>query len=504
MAKETATYISQLVATNPVASDSVSVGDDHLRMLKTVLKTQFSGLTGTTAISSSEAELNILDGVTATAAELNYLDIATLGTSADSKALTQASGVVTIAGDVKITGTTPLLTIGDAGAEDTTILFDGNAKDFYIALDDSADKLVVGEGSTVGTNSILTITDDTVTLGDGAAVDTAIVFDGNAKDFYVALDDSADKLLIGEGSTVGTNPILTLTDDTVTVGDGAAVDTAIVFDGNAKDFYLALDDSADKLLIGEGSTVGTNPILSITDDTVTLGDGAAVDTAIVFDGNAKDFHIALDDSADKLIIGEGSTVGTNEILSITDDTVTIGDGAAVDTYLNFDGNAADFRIGIDDGTDKLEIGGGVAHGTAAGISMDVNGDMTLGGGIVCSDEVVSRPELKDYAESYNASSGNGSVTLDLTNGNVFQHTASGGNVTFVFSNPPASGKAGSLTLKWIQDSSDRTITWPGSVDWAGGSAPSVTSGSGKVDIYTFFTVDGGTIWYGFQAGAEMG
>jgi len=398
MAKETATYISQLVATNPVASDSVSVGDDHLRMLKTVLKTQFSGLTGTTAIASSEAELNILDGVTATAAELNYLDITTLGTSADSKALTQASGVVTIAGDVVVSGTTPKVTIGDAGAEDTTLLFDGNAKDFYVALDDSADKLVIGEGSTVGTNSILTI----------------------------------------------------------------------------------------------------------TDDTVTLGDGAAVDTAIVFDGNAKDFHIALDDSVDKLVIGEGSTVGTNEILSITDDTVTIGDGAAVDTYLNFDGNAADFRIGIDDGTDKLEIGGGVAHGTAAGISMDVNGDMTLGGGIVCSDEVVSRPELRDYAESYNASSGSGTVTLDLTNGNVFQHTASGGNVTFAFSNPPASGNAGSITLKWIQDSSNRTITWPGAVDWAGGSAPDVTSGSAKVDIYTFFTVDGGTIWYGFQAGADMG
>ncbi len=184
MAKETASYISQLVATNPVASDSVSVGDDHIRMLKTVLKTQFSGLSGTTAVTASEAEMN-------------YLDIATLGTSADSKVLTQASGVVTIAGDVKITGTTPLLTIGDAGAEDTTILFDGNAKDFYIALDDSADKLVVGEGSTVGTNSILTITDDTVTLGDGAAVDTAIVFDGNAKDFHIALDDSADKLIYG-------------------------------------------------------------------------------------------------------------------------------------------------------------------------------------------------------------------------------------------------------------------------------------------------------------------
>jgi hypothetical protein len=106
----------------------------------------------------------------------------------------------------------------------------------------------------------------TLNMGTGAEEDVKIVFDGNAKDFYIALDDSADKLVIGEGSTVGTNPILSITDDTVTIGDGAAVDTSIVFDGNAKDFYLGLDDSADKLVIGEGSTVGTNSILTITDD----------------------------------------------------------------------------------------------------------------------------------------------------------------------------------------------------------------------------------------------
>ena len=394
MAKETATYISQLVATNPVASDSVSVGDDHLRMLKTVLKTQFSGLSGTTAISASEAELNLLDGKTS---------------------------------------------LGDAS-------------------------------------------------GPGSATDNAIArFDGTG------------------GKTLQ-NSTVTISDDppVVTVGDGTAEDIAVKFDGNAKDFYIALDDSADKLVVGEGSTVGTNSILTITDDTVTLGDGAAVDTSIVFDGNAKDFYVALDDSADKLLIGEGSTVGTNPILTLTDDTVTVGDGAAVDTYLNFDGNAVDYRIGLDDGTDKLEIGAGTAHGTTAAIAIDSAADMILGGYINFQDEQAIRPEIKDYSESYTASSGTGTVTLDLTNGNVFQHTASGGNVTFAFSNPPASGKAGSLTLKWIQDSSDRTITWPGSVDWAGGSAPSVTSGSAKVDVYTFFTVDGGTIWYGFQAGADMG
>jgi len=100
MALESGTYISQLNSSNPTTSDDVAEGDDHLRLIKAVLKNQFSGLTGTTAISSSEAELNILDGVTATAAELNYLDVTTLGTSADSKALTQASGAVTIAADV--------------------------------------------------------------------------------------------------------------------------------------------------------------------------------------------------------------------------------------------------------------------------------------------------------------------------------------------------------------------------------------------------------------------
>ena len=129
---------------------------------------------------------------------------------------------------------------------------------------------------------------------------------------------------------------------------------------------------------------------------------------------------------------------------------------------------------------------------------------TMSGETIFADQLVTRPEIKDYSETYNASSGSGTVDLDLQTGNVFQHTASGGNVTFTFSNPPASGKAGSFTLKWIQDSSDRTITWPASVDWAGGSAPSVTSGSAKVDVYTFTTFDAGTTWYGFQAGADLG
>ena len=62
MALESATYISELVDTNPAASDPVGQGDDHLKMIKTVLKTQFSGLAGTTAITTDESEMNLLDG----------------------------------------------------------------------------------------------------------------------------------------------------------------------------------------------------------------------------------------------------------------------------------------------------------------------------------------------------------------------------------------------------------------------------------------------------------
>ena len=49
MAVESATWVTQLVSTNPVVGDPVGEGDDHLRMLKTVLKNSFPS-TSTTAI----------------------------------------------------------------------------------------------------------------------------------------------------------------------------------------------------------------------------------------------------------------------------------------------------------------------------------------------------------------------------------------------------------------------------------------------------------------------
>jgi hypothetical protein len=62
-----------------------------------------------------------------------------------------------IVSPVTINGTTPTLTIGDAGAEDAKIVFDGNAQDFHIGLDDSTDSLTIGLGSALGTTSHMVI-----------------------------------------------------------------------------------------------------------------------------------------------------------------------------------------------------------------------------------------------------------------------------------------------------------------------------------------------------------
>jgi len=48
---------------------------------------------------------------------------------------------------------------------------------------------------------------------------------------------------------------------------------------------------------------------------VTIGDASAADKKILFDGNAQDFHIGLDDSIDSLTIGKGSTLGTTTAMS---------------------------------------------------------------------------------------------------------------------------------------------------------------------------------------------
>ena len=104
-----------------------------------------------------------------------------------------------------------------------------------------------------------------------------------------------------------------------------------------------------------------------------------------------------------------------------------------------------------------------------------------------------------YNETYVALSGT-TPAVNCETGNVFALSTTG-NTTFTFTNPPASGTAYGFTIK-VTTGGAHTLTWPASVDWAGGTAPD-SPASGETDMLVFTTFDGGTTWYGFQAGDAM-
>jgi hypothetical protein len=58
MGLETGSYIKDLVPTNPQGTDPKSQGDDHLRLIKTVLANQFSGFTEGKPITLNEDQIN--------------------------------------------------------------------------------------------------------------------------------------------------------------------------------------------------------------------------------------------------------------------------------------------------------------------------------------------------------------------------------------------------------------------------------------------------------------
>tara|TARA_R110000737_G_scaffold267347_1_gene274854 strand:- start:241 stop:771 length:531 start_codon:yes stop_codon:yes gene_type:complete len=169
-------------------------------------------------------------------------------------------------------------------------------------------------------------------------------------------------------------------------------------------------------------------------------------------------------------------------------------------------------------TNAIEVYTGAAWagiGDVTEVAAGTNIDVTSGTGPVPSvalaidaevnfaDQLATRPEMKDYAETINAIGGTGGGTqdIDLTAGNVVTATVDTSTNTFTFSNPSATGKSCSFTLILTNGGSE-TVVWPGAVDWPAATAPTLTASG--VDVLTFFTLDAGTIWYGFAAGLGMG
>ena len=96
-------------------------------------------------------------------------------------------------------------------------------------------------------------------------------------------------------------------------------------------------------------------------------------------------------------------------------------------------------------------------------------------------------------EDYDVLSGT-SPSVDPNTGAAWSLTMTG-NTTFTFGTT-TSGYSTGIVIELTGNGS--TVTWPSSVDWAGGTAPDAPA-SGETDIYVFWTRDGGTTWYGVQS-----
>lgn len=112
--------------------------------------------------------------------------------------------------------------------------------------------------------------------------------------------------------------------------------------------------------------------------------------------------------------------------------------------------------------------------------------------------------LKRYGEQSSAPAiSAGALTLDVSNGSVFDVSLSESITSLTISGMFTSGVATNFTLIFTGDGTSRSVTWPASVRWAYGAPPALTSTLNKKDVFTFMTVDGGTTWLAVISGQNF-
>jgi hypothetical protein len=118
MALETGTYISDLVSTNPVGTDTLDKADDHLRLIKSTLQATFPSITG--AVTVTHTDLNKLGST----GNPQFATIE-LGAASDTTLSRSAAGVIAVEGVAvplnSITNTHTAQQIELGHATDTTI-----------------------------------------------------------------------------------------------------------------------------------------------------------------------------------------------------------------------------------------------------------------------------------------------------------------------------------------------------------------------------------------------
>jgi hypothetical protein len=323
----------------------------------------------------------------------------------DSSVTADSSGSVIIKGDLTVEGATTTVestsvlvedkiielahgTSGTPSGDAGIIVERGSSTNSALIWDESEDAWVVCTTSATGSSTgDLTITPSLLAAGSMTVTD--VVTDTDAGTF-TAVDINFDKT--GASTTNNTMIGINLDMDNTTATSGTNTMTAIKAtptcthpSGSGTVNVKGME------VVATGSHTPEISTVRALDLTATGGDycqGVLINTD---DANGWDMKIVSSaDSADYCTIStttHGATAITtvddgaaiahltlapdgDVIIGGTDPKLIIGDAGTEDTMLVFDGNAADFRIGIDDGTDTLEIGLGAAHGTTPIIKID--------------------------------------------------------------------------------------------------------------------------------------
>ena len=354
-----------------------------------------------------------------------------------------------------------------------------------------------------------------LSLGDAATIGGALSVTG-------AATLSSTLAVTGNQTNTGN---LTVNGNT-TLGN-AASDTVTVNADIASNLLPSVDDTYDLGATGsewrdayiDGTAyIDTGSIDTANVGTLAVSGNGTITGNLTVNGNINATVVGTAQTADELTTARtitiaGVTSGAANFdgsanITITTSGLTLGGTAVTSTgaELNIlDGvTATTAELNLLDGVTASTVELNYTDGVTSNIQTQLDAKMTptYTGDVDITGELV----VDSYNETFaSVTSSSNSTTINCEAGNVFSHTLSE-NTTFTFSNPPASGTAYGFSLKIVQDASDSgyTVTWPSAVDWPGSVTPSLTSIASAVDQFVFYTHNGGTTWYGFVAGKNLG
>ena len=318
----------------------------------------------------------------------------------------------------------------------------------------------------------LTVNGNT-TLGN-AASDTVTVTADVASNLIPSADDTYD---LGASGSEWKDAYI----------DGTAyIDTGSIDTANVGTLAVSGNGTITGNLTVNGSLSGSGSIVATTADALTTA--RTITIAGITSGAAN-----FDGSANVTITTSGLTLGGTAVTS-TGAELNILDGVTAST--------AELNLldGVTASTTEINYIDGVT--SAIQTQLDAKVDETHTGDVDITGELV----VQSYNETYQSvSSSSNTTTVNCETGNVFASTLSE-NTTFEFTNPPASGTAYGFSLKIVQDASASgyTLTWPTTIDWPNSTVPTLTSTANAIDQFVFYTHDGGSNWYGFTAGQNLG